>query len=206
MDASFSAGTNQGMRSASALSTAPLQSWHLFSIGTSSAYFDYLAHDDVDATSVLPSGYTTFRRIASTYRSSGVNVPLAQVADRFVLKTPVRDVAATLNPGSTAAVRVISVPLGVVVDADVSGFVKHGGSNGFYFLMTQINHTDVAPDDTNFDVFLDNSIPAGQWHSIRKSLAVNTSGQIRTRQSASASNNALTVFTHGWTDRRGKDA
>lgn len=205
LDSAWAAGTNAGGRSSASLADG---TWHVFAIAKADGTSDVLFHTAVDPTSVLPSGYTVYRRIASIVRQSSTILAFTQSGDTFDLATPVLDVSAN-NPPDTAVARALSVPTGIVVTARIRAMLTNTDSNTATArgcIISPLASTDEAVSATNYDISpaLNNAGGFSANNVMRMEIKTNTSGQIRTRNSNANSFVNLYIRTVGWSDLRGK--
>ena len=226
--ANENAGTQYDMSLSSAF-TKSLSAWaagsgngslDTGSVAASTWYHVHLIRKDSDGTidvllslsataPTMPSGYTARRRLGSilTNGSSQI-VDFIQFGDEFLWKAAVVDVDAT-NPGTAAVTRTLTVPTGVNVDAIISvgGFV---GSNSFTINVSSLDVNDQAAQAyatgslTGFPGAGTLSGAANGWVFSSMRVRTNTSGQVRSRLSASGASDRLGIITRGWTDDRGK--
>lgn len=152
----------------------------------------------------MPGSYDRKRRIGAVLTDGSANIiAFFQDADHFYWDIPVQDYDDG-NPGTTAVTRTLTVPTGLVVKAlhHFKGITASVG-NAFYGLATSLDQTNSVPSATKNHV----DCPSGNYidgASLR--IRTNTSGQIRTRVSNTAS--VITVYgtTEGWIDPRGRNA
>lgn len=154
----------------------------------------------------LPTNYTQFRRIGSIKTDGGGNwIAFIQRGDSFRWGVPVNDLNAA-NPGVAAVTRTLTVPTGVIVEADVGHLVAAITSATIYSLISDLAVADTAPSGTAMSVGASNP---GGVASLQVGATVrcmtNTSGQIRHRISASGASDTLIITTFGWRDTRGRD-
>jgi hypothetical protein len=189
---------NGGIRSSSALSNT---TWHFFAIGGPGMKDDVFAHAAVDISSVLPSGYTAWRRIGSMIRSAGAFRQFSQAGDEFLHKTVVTTWTTALT--TTEDLVTVEVPVGIVVWASI-GVYANRGTNSRVFL------TSPAANNDALDTSLARITAAAATGSGTPESAANvirrtdTSGRIRAISDATQSNTSIATF--GWIDQRGKDA
>lgn len=175
--------------------------YHVFAIvnaGAADIYFDTSA-----TAANAPAGTTLFRRIGSFLTDGASHIlPYYQDAHYFLWSVPKNDVSVA-NPGTSAALRTLSVPLGVRVKA-VIGYVDDNGSTSHYDIVTSPDQADTAAAITSANCSADNTsgtliatCPMEIW--------TNTSSQIRTRQSASGAGDTVNINTFGWYDPLGID-
>lgn len=213
LDANWAAGGSAGMRN-SAVGIAN-GTYHIYAVRTAaSETADIYAHTSTTVSTVLTalqaetggSSYVYARRIGSILRESGAIVPVVQVGDEVRRKTRVRTIAAT-ESGTSAVTRTLAVPTGIVVQAivDVTGTRGSNGGSAVYLLTTAIEETNSTPSSSIFSTMISGTSSDGQHFGGRLLVRTNTSGQIRTRRSNSASDSDDYIFDCGWIDLRGKD-
>jgi hypothetical protein len=206
LDATWAVGTNAGMRDSTNDLTGA-KTFHVFLIKrTDTGVVDVFASTSLSP--VLPNDYTKKRRIGSILWSGSTIRGFTQDGDEFLFKTVV-DEGVVANPGTAAVLRTLTVPTGIKVralvalgldtgsidntvyvsspDVDDQAAVFVGGAGVLGIVGTQAATTD---EDTM------------GWVVVR----TNTSGQIRTRHSASSASVDFQWMTLGWYDRRGRDA
>lgn len=200
LDASWAVGSTAGLRSSSGLADG---TWHLFAIAKADGTSDIFAHDAVDPTAVLPSGYLYFRLFFSNLRESSANVQIIHEGNRVLRAVPKTSV--DVNPASASAVtRSLHVPQGRKMQAlvHITQRLQSGatvtGINGLY---TSLEQPDTAPTVSLHDVHNFSSVSNAS--GIEKIIRTNTSGQIRTRLDSSAPDVTLVIVTLGWYDDRG---
>lgn len=196
LDAAFAAGTNAGMRDTGSIANG---TWHIFAIKKDSdGSGDILASTSATAPT-MPSGYTYFRRIGSILRESAAIVAFKQVGDTF-WRAMVTDYSSA--SARAIALLTLSVPTGLEVQplitltnqqSGVAGDATWALAPGFSSAMSyQISSTNVANHRDDVDVV---------------GPATNTSAQIYLAVTISSGALASGVLrTHGWIDRRGRDA
>lgn len=153
----------------------------------------------------LPAGYSYFRRVASFKTNGSSNIiAYLQTGDLFDLSVPVQDVSAT-NPGTSAVLRKLSVPTGIKVEAKFS-VADNSTSSNHFGLITSPDQADTTPSITAFSWNAQATAgPTTLYYGGQFRCRTDTSGQIRTRQSASGVSDSITIVTHGWTDTRGRN-
>lgn len=197
IDATWSAGTNQGGLSSSL--TAPVNDtwYHVFAIvvgGSADVGFDTSI---TAANLVTDHSATAYRRIGSVLYGTATLEQFIQDGDRFVWVSPPQDYA---GAGSTSgALLTCSVPTGVVVYADLSVYCADTAAT--YAWLRSPSQTNNAASLSNCDIAVTGGSNVSDMH---KTVSTNTSSQIRHR--ASAAFTAFDVWTHGWTDTRGRNA
>lgn len=207
LDVAWAVGTNQGMLDTGSVANT---TYHIFLImRTDTNVVDVLA--STSATSpTMPTNYTKKRRIGSIYRTGGANVVFTQNAldtDLFSLVTPVLSVDVN-NPGDTAVLRTLSVPLGLKFMAIMNVEMDDGDAdtiNACY--VSDPDVTDQAPSRTAAPLItLYGNVDTPYNAAPRFHCPVNTSAQVRTRYLNSAASSNFRIVTLGWRDTRGKEA
>lgn len=156
----------------------------------------------------MPAGFTPRRRIGSILTNGASQiVAFSQLGDEFLWDAAVIDADAT-NPGTAAVTRLLTVPTGVKVLAMVS-IGGYTGTNGFTIVASSLDVSDQAAQVTGtagLVGFPSNAavINGAQWDFSTHLIRTNTSGQIRTRLSASGAADHIGIVTRGWIDVRGK--
>jgi hypothetical protein len=204
LDATFVAGTNQGMRSSSvALADA---TYHIFAMRAGGV-------DDVGADTsptganlVIDHSATNLRRIGSIVRTGGAIKSFVQDGDKFMWITPVNDVSA-VNPGTAAVTRTLTVPTGVRVEAliSVAGTAAAAADMPGGILISDLSLDDVAPAvNLAFSVEIFSTSAINLTLGAIDRVFTNTSAQVRSRVQISTANTTLRINTHGWVDTRGR--
>lgn len=149
------------------------------------------------ATPTLPSGFTKKRRIDAfkTNGSSQATKAQTRFGDYVYLTVPVLDVNAD-TIGATSKNYVLSVPLGINVDAMFSPYLVNGSGGGLAYL-----YSPALAQPAFYNLTCPS---AGQSNPYNAVIRTDTSGQI-TVNSITAGN-VFYASTQGWIDRRGKDA
>ncbi|CAM5401184.1 hypothetical protein AFEL58S_02036 [Afipia felis] len=158
----------------------------------------------------MPTNYDRKRRIGSMKTNgSGQWIKFVQDGDRFTWSAAVLDVNAT-NPGTSAALRTLSVPPGVRVLASFGVMVDitGGGVPGSIYI------SDPSVDDIVAGIlngamtiasFFDGVTLTEILSGAPGECFTNTSSQVRTRNQFSSTKTILFITTKGWLDTRGKD-
>jgi hypothetical protein len=197
LDASWAVGTNQGGLDTGVIANAV---YHVFLIARpDTGVVDALFSTSATAPT-MPTNYTLRRRIGAIQRVAGSILAFTQTGDEFRLTNAVADVSAN-NPGTAAVTRNLSVPAGVKVVAIIGATVTTGGASvAAYF--SDLATTDEDPASSLlYQLGSTTSLSGGFVGAI----TTNTSGQIRSRLSASSAAITLSIKTIGWIDRRGRD-
>lgn len=203
IDSSWVVGTNVGGRSSAGLAD---DTWHVFAIGKAlGTNADFLFHNTVDPTSVLPTGYLYYRRIGSVIRSGATLLGFIQFGNEFWLKTNILDYGAA--PGNTTPTnRTISVPNDINVCALMNVSFTVAGTNGGAYIFSP-DLTDQTPSNTIAPLQTIGALIGGgnpvQVAAQARSWT-NTSSQVR----VTALNSSTTIYivTLGWIDHRGKES
>lgn len=212
LDAGWAPGTNQGMRNSAAAITDT--TYHLYAVcKADGADADFYAHTSASAATALAalqaesggSAYVDARRIASIMRVSGAIVPYIQNGDLFIRDVPILDVNNT-NPGTSAVLRTLSVPLGLNVRAIIVGGVTSTSTDAeFNSIITYPGQTDTAASSSVAQTTLRTLATAGAYRAYAVfDVLTDISARVRSRLSASDANTAHRIITRGWIDTRGK--
>lgn len=152
----------------------------------------------------MPANYDRKRRIGSIMRVSASIRAFVQDGDDFNWVTPDAEVAAT-NPGTSAVLRTISVPLGLRVAATINVVVRHSTASGTWIAYISDPLTaDLAPGMTATPLSNAGTGGIDHRHGQQVHVKTNTSGQVRTRLASTDANLFLYMATTGWTDFRGR--
>ena len=198
IDSSWSAGNNAGGRSSASLADG---TWHVFAIakadGTSDAFF----HTALDPTSVLPSGYTVYRRIASILRVSGSIRAFLQVGDNFYWKTISEDTTSAIN--TTPILVSLSLPSGIRLFATVQAWIDRASTASDYRIFCP-DLTDVAISGA-YNSSRSGGVTTGgtvaRAAQLHVDILTNTSAQLRVVSSTVCD---FYISTIGWRDSRGR--
>ena len=202
IDAAWTVGTDAGGLFSG--SVASDTTYHIFVIknpttGVVDAGFD----TDLNATN-RPAAYTKYRRIGSLYTDGSSNlVQFNQFEDEFILDDPVQSLF-TSSMGTSAVLRTCAVPIGLSLRANINWLhADVSPSTAVYSLASSPYADDIDPSASNGrpDIITTTGTDRG---SISKLIRTNTSGQIRTRVSATAADIYGWLITFGWIDSRGK--
>jgi hypothetical protein len=156
----------------------------------------------------MPSNYDYKRRIGSIVRTGGEIKAFTQNGNVFTWSTFAIDVNA-VNPGTSAVTRTLTVPVGIVVRASVV-IGLYSTSSPFAGLVSSLAVTDQAPQALGTASLtapgnIGNAFAGTNWNFIPVTVQTNTSGQVRSRLSASAASDRLGIITEGWIDARGTE-
>ncbi len=202
LDAAWAAGTNAGGLFTGSKSA---NTWyHAFLLvkdadGTIDAGFD----TSVTAAN-RPAGYTYYRRVGAIRTDATPNIrAFVQDGDYFRLKASVLDADFT-NPGTSAVLRTLTVPLGVKVQAVFN--VSHLGNAAdevAYFSDPDANDEAASQSAAPLSNISGSTTTRGM---MQFTIRTNTSSQVRTRFGTSGAGTTVRIATLGWIDSRGSDA
>lgn len=211
LDALWAVGSGNGGRDTGVLANG--QTWHMFVIlNPATGVVDALFSQSPTAPT-LPGGFTKFRRIGAVILDAAATTIrlYKQDGDRFELTTRSTDYAAQANGGGVPYLRTISVPDGIVVEAELY-FQSLGTADANPYLSGVFNPAHGAPAAFG---------GASQWAQIRRQAFAHFAGGyvsygttvIRKKTNTSrqiytfSSDNAADVIALGvisWVDERGK--
>lgn len=204
LDANWAAGGSAGMRnSAAGITDTTYHIWAARTAASSTA--DIYAHTSATAATVLTalqaetggSSYVYARRIGSIVRASAAILGFTQYGDRFNWNTFKADKSAA-SISTTSALIVLTVPLGIQVDAIV---VAGSRNNNTSLLLSSPSDTDQATSTAG--VYSQMNTSSGAGANPHYSIRTDTSGQIRWVASGAIT---ADVLTRGYIDARGKDS
>lgn len=202
--AAWAPGNNAGGLDTGAMAAGVWYHWYLIYNPTTFAVDVVYSATATPASgpSVMPPGYTLFRRIGSTLTATiSLWTQFAQMGDEFLWVTPPQDVQdSTL--GLTAKLYALSVPIGLQILAKIRGqYLSTGVGNAA--LITSPDETVQAANTPlgNSSVRNFSTSATNPWGEL--TVRTNTSAQIRAVCQLAGS--TLYVITFGWIDRRGKD-
>lgn len=210
LDANWAAGSAAGLRN-SGVGIAN-GTYHIYAVAKADGTQDYYAHTSTTVATVITalqaetggSAYLYARRIGSILRESLAIVAFTQDGDYFVRSVPAADIALN-NPGTTAVLHTLSVPLGLKVFADIAYHAEMGStSSTTYFWIHDPAATNSAASISNA-TFVSSNANNARVSGVAQ-VRADTSGRVRSRQDASSSQITLNINTRGWRDTRGKDA
>lgn len=145
----------------------------------------------------LPSGYSYFRRVGSHRTNGSANFRAYVQTDKsFLLASTIADLASA-NPGTSAIVTALSVPLGIIVFPILT--VNWVVDNSITFLVSAIAVADAAPSFPGTMTAAVTGATAGGTFVLTH-IPTNTSGQVRTRTNLSDAGITLNLITAGWID------
>jgi hypothetical protein len=158
----------------------------------------------------LPTNYTQFRYIgAGLTNGSAQWVKFSQDNDEFLWDAAVIDVD-TVNPGTSAVTRTISVPRGRKMMAILTVGLYGGTNSNFGCVISSLDVSDQTPQVSGTAALsgfstLNGSL-SGIWIFAEQMVRTNTSAQVRSRMSLSGASDRLALTTRGWIDTRGRNA
>ena len=201
IDAVWAAGTAAGGRISS--ESLVNGTWYLYAFRRSGGTDDYCFSQSLTPT--LPDGGTNKRLIFAMLRESAALIGIVHNGDRVDRKSPVLDVDVS-NPGTSAVTRTLSVPTGLTVLAHMNVLVQAHNA-GEYCYLSDLSQTDLAASDTAAPLATNgNNTAVNGDVALPASIRTNTSGQIRSRFSASGGvNTLLKIASTGWTYTRGRE-
>ena len=204
-DAVWAAGTNKGGKFTTVASSND-KWYHVFLIGKTTSSSVDAGFDNSVTASHKPSRFNVYRRIgaAKTAAASTDFIAFKQWGDDFAWVDPPLDTDDD-NPGTNAVTRTLTVPTGVVVHAKVNLSVGNHAGGGIVAYLSPLDVTDEAASGSAAPLGQASSAAASVYGQGEATVKTNTSGQIRSRVSASDATSYLKIATLGWIDRRGRD-
>jgi hypothetical protein len=209
IDNAWAVGTNAGgMPSSLAVSNSTW--YHVFLASNSAKTIVDVAFDTsvTAATIAADTPLSIFRRIGSVLTDGSANIiKFIQDGDDFWWDVPVQEYNSA-STGNTAILQTMSTPLGI--QTKVKGtFHLHStvGLNNS-MLVTTPAQTDTAPD-VSLGLFHVRVQPNGSNNdddSVMLEILTDTSSRVRWRTNNTSASLTARVTTHGWVDRRGKNA
>jgi len=101
----------------------------------------------------------------------------------------------------------LTVPLGIRIQL-IAGVASYGGGaaadNAQAIFISDLSITDTAPTSAAFSIVSYNSAAVQNQKGAIVYVYTNTSGQVRSRLQASATNTTFVMSTLGWIDGRGR--
>lgn len=151
----------------------------------------------------VPSGWLARRRIGSIRTDVSSNIiNFSQNGDVFLWDVPVVDVS-SVNPGTSAVNRTLTVPTGVIVFPIASWHIQNATTAAIQMLITPLTVADTAPTSSLFTLATAGVINAAAT-VVLTTVPTNTSAAVRTRVSASGASDTFRTTTLGWIDTRGR--
>lgn len=197
LDASWVVGTNQGGLDTGTIADGTYHVWLIKRSDT--GVVDVLFSLSASAPT-MPTNYDRKRRIGSILRESAAIASFTQLGDFFRRTLHKLDVNLGGSPGTSGVARTLSVPLGIIVEAQIQVFGDAGTNNQIIYI-SPLDTTDVAASGANCTIGINSTTgDAGVFR-----IKTDTSGQIRTRHSVSGAANTFIISTEGWVDLRGRN-
>ena len=208
LDANWAPGNNNGGRySGAAITNTTYHAWAVAQTDGSGGdiYFDpsavrstVLSHIQAEAGGSL---YTNARRIGSIVRASGAIRAFIQYGDNFLWSVPADDFNGT--PSTSATTLALTVPVGVVVTAQLSLQLGTTVSNiDTKVLVTALTQADTDPASIYQVAVRTAGDNRGYGSAATVLVPTDTSAQIRYRRAGSSA--TLSLQTFGWFDTRGQ--
>lgn len=194
LDAAWAVGSGNGGLDAGTIADTTYHVWLIqrSDTGVVDALFSTSA-----SSPTMPTNYDRKRRIGSILRVSGAIVAFSQNGDEFLVKTPVKSYEGTV--GTTATTAPLVVPIGIVVNALVHGYIVHPTVASATVLVSSLAQSDNAPGAVNHTVMAQVAVEASAFI---QNTRTNTSAQVRVRSSNADTTVSLTA--QGWIDTRGR--
>lgn len=195
LDAAWAVGSGNGGLDTGSIANTTYHVWLIqrSDTGVVDALFS------TSATSpTMPTNYDRKRRIGSILRVSGAILGFSQNGDDFLIKVPTINYTSGVL-STTAISQAMNVPVGIVVDAKLNGYMQHASNSTAATLISSLDQTDNAADATNFSVIAQVVNIASAF---TQNVRTNTSGQVRIR--GSTANITISITTYGWVDTRGR--
>lgn len=195
LDAAWAVGSGNGGLDTGSIANTTYHIWLIqrSDTGVVDALFS------ASATSpTMPTNYDRKRRIGSILRVSGAILGFSQNGDDFLIKVPTINYTSGVL-STTAISQAMNVPVGIVVDAKLNGYMQHASNSTAATLISSLDQTDNAADATNFSVIAQVVNIASAF---TQNVRTNTSGQVRIR--GSTANITISITTYGWVDTRGR--
>lgn len=201
----YSEGGRSGGKSSSSISDT---TWHVLLVGGAGLQTDVVLHDSATQSSILAEmqkigGYTAYRNIGSIPRESSALIGFKQHQNRFRRTVMVSSVSVA-NPGTSAVTRTLNVPIGLEVIAEIAVSLSNSTSPAIQLLLSALDEVDTAPSGSVYSIIV--SAGAAYTGAGQFQIKTNTSGQIRSRLSASGASDALNISTVGWIHPRGQNS
>lgn len=159
------------------------------------------------AMPALPTGFTLFRRIGSMKTDGSATwTAFIQNGDYFEWAPPLNNLSVT-NPGTTAVLIALSVPLGIITQAYVNVFTNNQSTTNLVVYLSNPAGTNGVPSTGSvFQTIIGQAAGATSTQCVNAYVFSDTSSRIRYRFSASGAADSLQLNTLGYIDTRGRDA
>lgn len=194
LDAAWAVGSGNG-----GLDTGEIANttYHIFVIkridtGVVDALFSVSA-----SAPTMPANYTKKRRVGSILRESAAIVAFNQKGNYFFRKVPIQEFS-TSDFGTSAVVRTLSVPLGIIPIWIGSAYnINSGSAEDVYLWDTDLTDTAAGAAATTL---VSNTALAG---ACQVQIRADGSAHIYSRHSVGNASTTFALNTHGWIDTRG---
>ncbi|MDQ2084761.1 hypothetical protein RA307_31670 [Xanthobacteraceae bacterium Astr-EGSB] len=201
LDAAWAVGSGNGGLDAGSIANT---TYHVFLIQRSdTGVVDALFSTSATAPT-MPANYDRKRRIGSIIRAAGTIRPFVQNGDLFRWKGAAINDGTMTNPGTSAIALALSVPAGIVVEADIVVLVAALSNLSILALITSFAETDRPAGPGDFTVGVAGGAAGNQNGLPVRGVYTNTAGQVRVRLNNSAGSDTIVILTFGWIDTRGK--
>ncbi len=199
LDAAWAVGTgNGGLDTGSIADTT----YHLWLIQRSDTGVVDALFSTSATSPTMPTSYDRKRRIGAILRVSGAIVAFTQIGDEFIRSAAILDVDVD-NPGTSAVLRALSVPLGVSVRAIINAGIRTQASSNISVNISSPYASDQAPSSSAAPLSVVSVRGAVDVTAFgRLEVMTNTSAEVRTRFSVSVAGDRLAIATIGWIDTR----
>ena len=172
--------------------------YHVFAClnaGVSDVFFDTSA-----VGAHAPGGTTSFRRIGSfrTDVSSHI-LAFVQRGDRFDWSTPIQEYNGVAGHTTADILTLVGVPLGVSVQAMLTGYVMDTATPNSSAYLSEINLADLAPGSTGLTC-VNGGINTYSSYAISIPTTINAT----IRKRVGSVTFLMLVITNGWIDTRGR--
>ncbi len=164
----------------------------------------------LSATSpTMPTNYDFKRFIGFaglTEGNANMTVDWVQDGDDFLWKVPLADINDN-DPGTSAVSNTLTIPPDTPVYADAAYTIKDASiAAATRIVISSLDQTDTAPSSTLHDMEMNHSTNTEFANNSIHKLVKCTTGAVRTRLDNSDAGINVLITTHGWKDRRGRDA
>ena len=206
IDASWATGDDAGGLSSS-LTLTNATWYHVFLILVSGVVEVGFDTSVVAANLIADHSATKYRRIGSVRRGTATNIAFIQIGDKFLFDVNISEIA-SVDPGTSAVLVPLTMPLGIVVEAILAIVINDDSASNaadVHLLVTSPDQTDTVPSVTRFTVVSQHGDGVEESDAVYGEFTTDTSSQIRYRISRSAADVTIRIQNHGWVDRRGRD-
>lgn len=152
---------------------------------------------------ILPTNYDKEVYLGSILREGGVIVPFVQDLDFFQRKGTVLDIN-TANPGATAILATMKVPVGVYVEHQGNWEAWQNDATAFLLNVSDPATTDEATSRTAAPLgVIGEAVATASGNFAEKWTRTSRAAQVRYRVDASNANTTIRCATRGWRVKRG---